>query len=168
MEYRFVDLFESKGISRKAAADLSEQILQLCPWLNTEEEVSEEIGIDLLREVLDQRWLNSVGAEEIIRWHNASVQRAHDNKNRRAGRDPYGDLCTLISKFGVEDAFGEGDYWVVVDSFSTRDVSIVKFADSDVAPELQAALRRWLSESGDLLAVSVIDEDGNLLFRATN
>jgi hypothetical protein len=47
----------------------------------------------------------------------------------------------------VENAFGDGDYWVVADSFPTTHVSIVKFADSKVTSDLQDELRTWLSSN---------------------
>lgn len=76
----------------------------------------------------------------------------------------YSELCSLVSNFGVEDAFGDGDYWVVADSLSTADVSIVKYEGSDVEPDLQVALKEWLSARPGFSSVSVINEDGDVLF----
>jgi hypothetical protein len=61
---------------------------------------------------------------------------------------------------------GDGDYWVFDESFSTENVSIIKFYGRDVSVELQVALQMWLDATPNVTTVSLHTEDGDVLFKA--
>lgn len=164
VESLFVQLFESKGFSTDEAIDLSARLVQLCPWLEVDDEIAEDLGCELLRDALDPSLLDIVDCDELIRWHNSDIRRRQTGMSKSHRLNAYSELCSLVSNFGVEDAFGDGDYWVVADSLSTADVSIVKYEGSDVEPDLQVALKEWLSARPGFSSVSVINEDGDVLF----
>jgi len=76
--------------------------------------------------------------------------------------DAYADLCQVASRFGTEDAFGDGDFWVVADSFSASAPAVVSFQKSPLPEGLPDALKAWRSRHPELDGVSIADEDGNL------
>jgi hypothetical protein len=155
-------LFVAKGIAKDRAIEVLRRLKCDCPWLSSEEEVSEEIGSDLIRAALDSDILRVVSVDELIACHNASARRSREVGVDRAGA--YHSLRVLIAGFGIESAFGDGDYWVVSDSFSTERVCVVKFGRPIVPSDLECALRTWLNSQDDIWAVSVSTEEGEVIF----
>jgi hypothetical protein len=56
----------------------------------------------------------------------------------------YNDIGELLERFGREDPFGDGDYWIVEDNIGTRQHKIVVQNLDLLEPSVVAALRRLL------------------------
>jgi len=54
-------------------------------------------------------------------------------------------MCRLIGNFGVQDPYGEGDYWVADEPFSTKDLVVTQFKSRVVVPELRRRLDDFLA-----------------------
>lgn len=72
----------------------------------------------------------------------------------------YARLKAVLALHGVEDAFGEGDYWVLGDNYGFRSNKVVVFKLSILTHELVAALQRTLQGIDDWEIVVAIDIPG--------
>lgn len=154
--------FMARGLGGAEARRLSAELAENHPWLDFSDEISETIGEDLLASDEGLSWRTVASAAELVSWYNSEVRR-----RRRGGRqdvveanDAYSDLCKVISGFGKEDAFGEGDFWVVSDSFSGPNPAIISFRSTPLPAGLPGALLEWKQRHPNIESVSVLDEDG--------
>ena len=162
----FVPFFLSKNVSLSDANRMAEELREECPWMDFTDEISESIALELLGSDDKLAWCHICTPEELVDWYNKEVRRLENEGNAESeANDAYGDLCTLIEQFGVEDAFGDGDFWVVADSFSTRAASVVWFHDSPLPSGLQEALVQWKLRHPRFVSVAVGDEDGTVLLK---
>lgn len=158
----FVQLFTGKGLSGSKATEAAHRLISDCPWLLSGEEISEEIGSDLIKEAVDPSILLLVSADELIAWHNGSIR-----MGRAVGADKnsaYSSLRSLVAGFGVESAFGDGDYWVVSDSFSTEKAIVVKFGEPILRSDLKASMDDWLNSQEAMSSISVMTQEGDAIF----
>lgn len=115
-----------------------------CLWLDGEEEVSEELGPELLAGYRDQAPLSLEQINLFFDTHNAIV-RSHSNLNEVIRSQAYAEVLTLLAEFGREDAFGGGDFWLVSDSFSERVPTVVVFGGFRFPPLAVRSLQQILS-----------------------
>jgi hypothetical protein len=102
-----------------------------------------------------------------VDWYNGEVRRRRlPHGSSQSSVDPYVDLCQVVSRFGTEDAFGDGDFWVVADSLSGSAPAVVSFLKSPLPEGLSDALKAWLGRHPEFGEVLIADEDGNLKLKA--
>lgn len=137
-----------------------------CPWIGGSDEVAESIGVDLLTDALADRDTRQLDLPAIVRWHNDNVRRLEEELSGGPGawEEAHSSLREIVGRYGIEDAFGDGDYWVVADSLSSNQPSIVKFEGRSIPQQLQRELTDWLKVHAQFKGVSVTTEDGDLIF----
>ena len=159
----FRPLFLSKGLGQSEASRLAAEVSQACPWLDFKDEVSESLADELLSSDGAAAWRSVVSVTELVEWYNGEVRhRRRPHGSSQPGVAAYADLCQVVSRFGTEDAFGDGDFWVVADSFSSSAPAVVSFQKSPLPEGLPDALKAWRSRHPEFDGVSIADEDGNL------
>lgn len=143
---------------------MADELKNEYPWMDLKEEMSESIALELIGSNENLAWCQVSRPEELVDWYNREVRRlAGDGRAESGSDDAYGDLCRLIGFFGKEDAFGDGDFWVVSDSFSTTSPSIVWFNDFPLPVGLQPALAQWKQHHPSIVKVAISDEEGKVL-----
>ncbi|WP_280151973.1 hypothetical protein [Piscinibacter sp. XHJ-5] len=115
-----------------------------CPWLDGAAEVNESFGPDLLAEQATVANLSRGQVARFLHVYNARV-RALTNPFEGLQSEAYAEVCTALVGQGRADAFGEGDYWVNEDSFSTRWPTIVVFGGFRFSENAVRALRSIVS-----------------------
>ncbi|WP_140637588.1 hypothetical protein [Methylibium rhizosphaerae] len=125
------------------SAEAAEVLIAECPWLDGVEEVNDSLGPELLSEQARSLHLSGKQVEEFFYCYNARV-RAVANPLALVQSEAYAAMATALVGQGREDAFGEGDYWLISDSFSTRTPTIVVFNGFRLSREAVQALQRIL------------------------
>jgi hypothetical protein len=155
-------LLLAKGVDQKTVAKVCQFLAEECPWLDTKEEISTEIGISMLDHSIKEHHDFFL---DIIEFHNAEVlsSRAGEAESQALN---YQILVNITEKFGKHDPFGDGEYWVVDDAFFGGEPTIIKFDKTPVSNEMKLALMDWLAVQNKIHSVSVIEEDGNVLWQS--
>ena len=162
----FFPFFLSKNVSLSDANRMAEELREECPWMDFTDEISESIALELMGSDDKLAWRQICTVEELVDWYNSEVRRLENDENAVSeANDAYDDLCALIEQFGVENAYGDGDFWVVDESFSTRAASVVWFHDSPLPSGLQEALAQWKLRHPRFVSVAVGDEEGTVLLK---
>lgn len=154
----------AKGANAQTVEDVCKSIETSCVWLQEDEEISTDIGVDLLRaEVLDEATLDALYGL-IIEEHNRRVR-----ARATAGIDDriYERLVETVSTFGIEDAFGDGDYWVVADSIAGGHPSIMKFGGAALPDQLLQQLSAIQREFNGVKGLTIIDPEGTVLWQTS-
>lgn len=73
----------------------------------------------------------------------------------------YRSLGAALSQFGEEDAFGNGDYWVVDDDYGGTSHKVCVSRLAFITPELIAAIQRLLSDMPHWRVLLQVDEEVN-------
>ena len=128
--------------------------LQLdCPWLDGADEVSVELGPELLSEQATKAQLSQEQVERFLYAYNDRV-RAFSNPLASLQSEAYAAMSAALVGQGRADAFGDGDYWLNQSSFSTREPTIVVFNghlfSQSVVQSLQVILSRYSSIFSEL------------------
>jgi hypothetical protein len=162
----FTSFFVTKGLNKADADHLSAEIQNTHPWLDFKDELSELLAAELFDSDFDLTWQKIASQTELVDWYNKEVRRLQKmDQSTCTSDDAYTDLCRVVSCFGKEDAFGEGDFWVVSDSFSELSPSIIAYQLVFPLDKLQMALHAWKGRHPTIKSVSIIDEDGTLKLR---
>ena len=137
------------GLPEKFAELLAEE----CPWLDGFDEVSELLGPELLSEQAAQEKLRPEQVRQFFSAYNARI-RAIANPTVALQSEAYAEIAAALVGQGREDAFGEGDYWLISDSFSTRAPTILVFGgfrfNKDALEALQLILSGYKSVFSEL------------------
>lgn len=157
------DLLVLHGLSSKECAEVAEMIERECPWYGEAEEVSEEIGIDMLTDVLPPKIASLVGASRLVAWHNRQV-RARTRLSDAVANVAYASLAQTVSRFGVENGLGSGDFWVIEDSFSGPDAAVMMFKPLPLPMDMASALTEWLNGQSVVRTLTLVNRDGDVLF----
>lgn len=132
-----------------------------CPWLDGATEVSESIGPDLLAEQAARAQLSQELIESFFYAYNAIVRSA-SNPFEALQSDAYAEVCAALVGQGRADAFGEGDYWVNSDSFSTRMPNVIVFNDFRFSTKATHALQRILAGYASVFSeLRISSEEGD-------
>jgi hypothetical protein len=136
------------------------EIVAECPWLDGEEEVGEELAPELFAETAERLSLSSAEVARLVSAYNTRV-RSYNNLYEYTQSEAYSVMAEALASEGRHGAFGEGDYWLVSDSFATRTPRVVVFNGFRLSAHgltaLQQALSRYASIYDRLLRTS---EDG--------
>jgi len=153
-------ILSGMGCDENSILKVVEILRAQCPWFWSNEEVDWSMGVELLKDELSSDLLNDHCLIGLVKWRNAAVRAGGKNS---LSDDDYNGLVAIVRRFGVENAFGEGDYWVVEDSLTTPDIFIVDFKKKIMAPEFKVALTHWIELHSRYTRISLVDEDGNVL-----
>ena|SRR5437764_10267916 len=148
---------------REAAlpAEFGAALREECPWLDAASEVNESFGPDLLSEQAARLRLSHEQVEKFFRAYNARV-RALANPFEALQSEAYAEVYATLVGQGRADAFGDGDYWVNEDSFSTRTPTIVVFSGFRFSDTAMHALQRVLSAYGAAFSeLRISSEEGS-------
>lgn len=141
-------------------AEFAANVLDDCPWLDGTAEVAESIGLELLSEHALRAKLSSLQVEQFFLAYNTRV-RAFVNPFVARQSEAYSQLCATLIGQGRPDAFGDGDYWVVSDSFSTRTPTIVVFNGFSFSGEAIRSMQRIVSQyAGIFSELRISTEEG--------
>lgn len=158
--FEYSGLFLQQGFVELRAGELSRLIIDACPWLDQDQEVGEEIGLELLNAELPVDVLAVVSAADVIDWHNTQVR----NRGFQPSDLAYGEIRELLSRYGTVGSSDDADYFVLDDSFSTPDI-VLGALRGVVAEELREALRAWLIGQARYARVTVGNQEGEELLR---
>lgn len=146
------------------AASLPDRFAQLligeAPWLDGTEELNEDLGPELLAEHASVLNIATADLDRFVRRYNALV-RASNNPHELRQSEAYAAFGQALSGYGREDAFGEGDYWLVSDSFSTKSPVIVVYENYRLPPDALAELQSILNQyAGVFSELRINSEEG--------
>ena len=119
-------LIRAAGSDAGVPSEFVNLAISECPWLDGAEEVSEALGPDLIAEQAIKALLTQSQVEAFFEAYNARV-RAFSNPHEALQSEAYAKICTALAGHGNADAYGDGDYWVNEDSFSSRAPLVVVF-----------------------------------------
>lgn len=139
-------------------AEFAELLAAECPWLDGAEEVSESLGPELISEQAARAHLQPEHVHEFFSAYNARVQ-ALANPFAPIQSEAYAAMAVALAGQGREDAFGEGDYWLNSDSFSTRRPTIVVFGGFRLSKKTVQALQRILSGYASVFSELLISSE---------
>jgi hypothetical protein len=160
---RLVEFLLSHGLSADESANIMRLINQECPWFGGPEEVSEEIGVEILADVLPPKVASLVTASTLIAWHNRNA-RSQGEFAIKAANSAYTSLVQTVTRFGVEEGLGSGDFWVMEDSFSRFQGTVVVFKPLPLPEAFRAALTEWLNGQDAMKKLTFVDREGDALF----
>jgi len=67
----------------------------------------------------------------------------HPRTSHRCRADElYAEMCCLVSEFGVEDPYGDGDFWVADESFSTETLAAIQYKSRVVVSPIATKARQ--------------------------
>ena len=112
-------LIETATADSSLPPGLAQMLIADAPWLDGTEEVNEELGPDLLADQANAFTLSARKVIEFIDRYNTLVQEASNPHSIRQS-EAYVAIAEAFIPFGKENGFGEGDFWLVADSFSTK------------------------------------------------
>jgi hypothetical protein len=147
---------QAAGLADRVASELVAE----CPWLDGEEEVGEELAPELFADVAKRLRLSSEEVARLVSAYNTRV-RSYNNLYEYTQSEAYAVMAEALATEGRHGAFGEGDYWLVSDSFATRTPRVVLFNEFRFSALGLAALKLALSRYAsiyDRLLISM--EDG--------
>jgi len=113
------NLIETAVADSELPSEFARLLIEAAPWLDGTEEVSEELGPELLAEEASALNLSHNKVHEFLERYNTLVQSFTNPHALRQG-EAYLAMEQALRSYGRADAFGEGDYWLVSDSFTTR------------------------------------------------
>jgi len=136
--------------------------MDACPWLDGSSEVSEELAEELLSEVLESFGLRNE-LQDFVQSYNEHV-RVTCGVDDPTREEAYVAMRRVLDQYGRNDAFGEGDFWLVEDSFSTEAPCIVVTRPTFRLPAIALPeLARAAGLCSSFLVVHVNDAEGTIL-----
>ena len=121
-------------------------LIEAAPWLDGAEEISEDLGPDLLSDEACAFDLKRSKVTEFIERYNTLVQ-SESNSQALRQSEAYVAVGQVLAAHGRADAFGEGDYWLVSDSFSTTTPVVLVYGEfrlpSSALSKLQDLLNHY-------------------------
>lgn len=150
------------SVSQGGALGFVECLSEECPWLDGESELDSEIGAELLAEHFG-RWGLQERVPAFVEAYNEFVY-ASSGVRHPTREEAYSTMCQVLAKYGENSAYGEGDFWLVEDSFSTEKPCVVVF---DATFRFSEAVLEQLGSAAALCPffqeVVIGDEEGTVL-----
>jgi len=134
--------------------------LSECPWLDGTDEISQEIGTELLADVCTP---SPLATSELRRFVEAYNERVRNIVNPLASvqSEAYSAVRSALRPYGREDPFGEGDYWVVSDSFSSKRPRVILFNAYTFPPQALGALKAIISQHSSVFSALELTTEEN-------
>lgn len=139
------NLIETAVADSELPSEFARLLLDAAPWLDGTEEVSEELGPELLAEEASAFDLSRSKVQEFLERYNTLVQ-SFANPHALRQDEAYLAIGLALAPYGRADAFGEGDYWLVCDSFSTRTPVLMVFDDFRLPTAALSKLQELVNE----------------------
>jgi hypothetical protein len=154
-------LIEAAAADSGLPPDFARHLIESTPWLDGTEELSEELGPELLSEETSIFNLGQTKVAEFIDRYNALVQSAANPQALRR-TEAYATIAEVLAAYGTDDAFGDGDYWLVADSFSTSAPVVMVYDRFRLPADALAKLQELLNQfSGVFSELRVNTEFGS-------
>ena len=109
-------LISSAASDAHLPAAFAAELIAEAPWLDGTQELNEQLAEELLAAEIKRFNLSSMQLAEFIERYNALVQ-GTENPLAELQSEAYVAFGQALAPYGRADAFGEGDYWLVSDSF---------------------------------------------------
>lgn len=91
----------------------------------------------------------------------AAVEPEEETKRSEEWISLYSALCAALSHLGAEDAYGDGDYWIVDDDYGHQSHKVCISRLDFITPELIAAVQLTLKDLPHWEVLLQIDEEVN-------
>jgi hypothetical protein len=141
----------------------ADEVVNECPWLDGEVEVSDELGPELFAEQASRLRLSPDQVRGFLFAYNRRV-RSYDSPEELLRSQAYASVTAALAGHGRESAFGGGDYWLVSDSFSTSTPTVVVSNGFRLSASALEALQRVISSYGNVFnALRISSEEGEEL-----
>ena len=122
------------------------RLIDEAPWLDGTDELNEDLGPELLTDDASAFGVGRAKLLEFIDRYNTLVA-AEANPHVLRQSEAYVAIAQALQPHGKADAFGDGDYWVVEESFSTKSPVVVLFDQyrlpAQAILELQTLLNQY-------------------------
>lgn len=159
----FEDFFLRRGVGADRAKQLALEVQTQYPWLDFSSELSESLAEDLFGPEESLSWLEDADIAEFVDWYNATIDGGSTSLSKEKSNAAYVDLLHVVKNHGQEDAFGEGDFWVIEDSMAGSRPVIVLFQDGALTKQLASDLVAWRSRHRQFEGLLVTNRDGDVI-----
>lgn len=150
------------GHKQDVAAGFVDALLEESPWLDGKSEVNDELAEELLGELFDQ-WELRPRIPAFVGAYNEFVL-VNTGARHPTREQAYAQMLRVLDSHGRNSPTGDGDFWLVEDSFSTDSPCVVVFSSTS---GLSTSALQQLGEAAAICQffsqVLVVDEDGNVL-----
>lgn len=134
------------------------RLLNAAPWLDGTEELSEELAPELLADEAADFGVSLSKVQQFVERYNTLVQ-SHSNPHALWQNEAYVEISQVLAAYGRADAFGEGDYWLVDDSFSTRNPVILVYESFRLPPAALSKLQELIDQYNGVFSELRINTD---------
>jgi hypothetical protein len=132
-----------------------------CPWLDGTEEVSPSLLAEAIAGEACGLHLSLEQAERFLHCYNARVARLL-HPFATAQSEAYSAMADALGAFGRNDACGNGDFWIVDDSLSSRRPCIQVFGGFRFPDKALETLRSLLAAHAQAFdAIDITTADGD-------
>jgi hypothetical protein len=138
-------LIEAATADSNLPSGFAQLLIADAPWLDGTEELNEELGPELLAEQASAFTLSAGKVVEFIDRYNTLVQAANNPRAIRQS-EAYVAIVQALLPFGRENGFGEGDFWLVEDSFSTKTPVLLVYDEFHLPRAAVAKLQELLNQ----------------------
>jgi hypothetical protein len=138
--------------------EFARRLITEAPWLDGTEEVSEQLAPELLAEEASALGVGQGKLLEFIERYNTLVS-AEVNPRAIRQSEAYVSIVQALQPYGKPDAFGDGDYWVVSDSFSTKSPVVILFDQFRLPQEALAHLQEVLNQYSGIFSELRVNTD---------
>jgi hypothetical protein len=151
-------LIETATADSNLPSEFASFLIEHAPWLDGTQEVSDEIAQELLAEPITAFKLPPRKVAEFIERYNTLFQSMHHPEELRQN-EAYVAIGQLLAPYGRADAFGEGDYWLISDSFSTKTPVILLYNDFRIPGTALSRLQTLLNSYGTIFSELRVNTD---------
>lgn len=138
--------------------EFATHLMNAAPWLDGTEELSEELAPELLADEAAEFGFSLKKVREFVDRYNTLV-RSHSNPHASRQSEAYVAIGQVLAKFGQADAFGEGNYWLVDDSFSTKNPVILVYESFRFPPTALSMLQELVNQYNGVFSELRINTD---------
>jgi hypothetical protein len=138
-------LIETATADSELPPGFARLLIKATPWLDGTQEVSEELALDLLAEEAGAFNLSQSKISEFIDRYNTLVL-STANPHSLLQTEAYVAMGQALAPCGRADAFGDGDYWLVSDSFATRTPVVLLYNEFRVPNAVLSKLQELLNQ----------------------
>lgn len=153
-----VSLIEAAVADADLPREFATRLVSAAPWLDGTEELSEELAPELLADEAAEFEVSLTKVREFVDRYNTLVL-SHSNPHASRQSEAYVEIGQVLAEFGRADAFGEGDYWLVGDSFSTKNPVILVYESFRFPPTALSKLQELVNQYNGVFSELRINTD---------
>lgn len=151
-------IIEKAVTNAELPPEFAQLLIQTVPWLDGTGEVSQELAPELFADEATAFAISSTKIQDFIGRYNTLVQ-ATENPEAIRQTEAYVAIGHALEPYGKADAFGEGDYWLVSDSFSSITPTIVVLDNFRLPSAAVSKLQEIINQYGDIFSELRINTD---------